>query len=98
MLQRGFGSIMHERGASICVAQSRRFKGVLHRGNLRQQLAAANVIAFEADVVETIISKTPARMALGTIGLRVEHYKAPLGLFGDRVFVAFEPFIKRGVG
>ena len=51
---------MHVGVAAIDVAQAGRLEGVLHLFDVRQLLAAADVIAGQADVVEAVVGEAPA--------------------------------------
>jgi hypothetical protein len=69
---------------------------VPHLGDPGQKLAATDVSAGKADVLETVVGEIPPLMTGPALGLAVEEHKATLGLFRDRLLVAVDPEIEGG--
>src|SRR5262249_37435238 len=86
---------MHVWTAARDLAQPRGFERVLHFHDARQELAAANILTRQSDVVETVVGKIPSTVTVGAVSLRVEGDEAALRGVRDRLLIAFDPGIKR---
>src|SRR5260370_6054577 len=99
MLDHGFEScdraVVHVRAAPRDLAQSRRLERVFHLRDRRQELAAADVLAREADIVEAVVGEIPSAVALVAGGLGVEERKAALGVVRNGALVVLDPGVER---
>src|SRR5262245_17579631 len=77
------------------LAQTRCFERILHFHDTWQELAAANILTRQSNVVETIVGEIPSTVTISAVTLRVESDEAPLRGVGDRLFIAFDPGVKR---
>src|SRR5437660_151119 len=77
------------------LTQTRCFERVLQFHDAGQELATANILARQSDVVETVVGKVPSTVTGSAVTLCVESDEtAPRGV-RDRLFIAFDPSIKR---
>src|SRR6185369_6285156 len=93
--QRGERAIVHKGTSARNFAQARRLEGVLHLDYARHELATADILARQPDVLKTVIGEIPALMAGGAKRLAVEDGKAALGFLGDGFLVSFNPGVER---
>src|SRR3954453_6990526 len=70
---------------------------MLHRLQ-RQELAPADIVVRQTDVVEAVIGQVPAGMAGRAVALCVEELETALGGFADRLLVASDPAVERSGG
>ena len=86
---------MHVRAAAGDFAQARRLEGVLHLDDAGHELSAADILAREADILETVIGEIPALMTCRALSLAVEQRKPAFGVFGNGLLVALDPGVER---
>src|SRR5262245_7415900 len=87
-------AIMHVGTATRDLTQTRCFERVLHFHDTGQEFPSTNVLAWQSDVVETVVGEVPSTVAVSAVTFRVESDEAALGGVGDRLFIAFDPSIK----
>src|SRR5215216_5189663 len=86
---------MHVGSAPRDLAETGSLEGSLHLRDLGQELAAADIRAGKADIVEAVVGEVPADVTGRTGSLAVEELEALLGVFADRFLVAGDPDIER---
>src|SRR3569832_320552 len=77
------------------IAQGRRLEGALHDRQRHLGETAGILIAFQSNVVKTIVDEIEALMTGRAIGLAFEQRKAALRAVTDRLVVASDPAIER---
>src|SRR5262245_64891468 len=95
-LKRRRRAVVHVGPAAGDLPQPRRLEGMLHLDDAGEELAAADVLARQADIVEAVVGEIPAAVAGRAFALGVEGEEATLGIFGDGLLVALDPLVERG--
>src|SRR3569832_155117 len=95
LFERAVYTVVHIRRGEGDIAQGRRLEGALHDRQRHLGETAGILIAFQSNVVKTIVDEIEALMTGRAIGLAFEQRKAALRAVTDRLVVASDPAIER---